>query len=387
MTMNRSRLEALARIEAFPCVTMMFPAVGGGVPVPQDPVRLRNALRAAREQLTATAVSEEAAKELLAPLAALLDDAGFWAAPAGGVALWAAPGFVHKERVDFALPELVHVGPHFVLRPLLPTLDRPGVFYVLALSRNRVRLLESGPHGVHRPPIAGLPESFEAAMGELQYDSAVTLHSSSPSALGRRSAIFHGHGDNDEERLDIDLEAFCRRVAEPLETGLPVPEAPVVLAAVAEYAPMFRRAARRLNLVAEPLPGNPDVVADADLAAAARQRVEELQGRQVEAELARWGELHSSGRSIDELEPIFRAADEGRVEALFVAREAERWGSWEPDVRRLAVHARREEGDEDLLDRAVARTLAQGGDARELPLSRMPEGRIAAAILRYAAPA
>lgn len=387
MTINRSRLEALARIEAFPCVTMMFPAVGGGVSVPQDPVRLRNVLRGAREQLAAVAVSEEAAGELLAPLTALLDDPAFWAAPAGGVALWAAPGFVHRERVGFELPELVQVGSRFVVRPLLPALDGPDVFYVLALSRNRVRLIESGPQGVHQPPIEGLPESFEAAMGELEYYSAVTLHSSSPSALGRRSAIFHGHGDNDEERLDTDLETFFRRVCEPLEAGLPVPEAPVVLAAVAEYAPIFRRAARRLNLAAAPLTGNPEAVADAELVAAARSRIEELDRAKVDAELARWAGLEARGRSIDQLDPIFRAAEEGRVETLFVAREAERWGSWEPDLRRLTVHEAREEGDEELLDRAVARTLAQGGEAHALPLARMPEGRIAAAILRFPEPA
>jgi hypothetical protein len=382
-SIGEHQLRALARLEAFPCVTIFLSVEGGGAPGRPDSVRLRNALRSAREELATAGVAAADAKALLAPAETLAGDLA--QSPAGGVALYAAPGFFRAAHVQLELPELVHVGRRFVLRPLLPLLDRPGLVYVLALSRKRVRLLESDAEGTRELELPGLPASFAAAVGELQYHSAVQVHTSTPSALGRRSAIFHGHGDGDEEHFDADLESFVRRVTEVLEEKLPRPEAPVVLAAVAEYLPIVRRAVRRLRLLEAAVTGNPDVAADTELAAAARALVQQRLGRAVERELARFVELQAAERTTDELETILRAAEEGRVDTLFLAREAERWGSFEADLRRASVHERREPGDEELLDRAAARTLAQGGDVHALPQAAMPEGRIAAAILRFAA--
>jgi hypothetical protein len=381
--LNRGQLEALARIEAFPCVTMQFPVGGGGRANRQDPVRLRNALRVARERLAEAGLAPAAAEELLAAAAALAEAPEFWAAPAGGVALFAAPGFFRAVRVDQELPERVDVGREFAIRGLLPLLGRVPLVYALALSRNRVRLVEATPAGARALDVPGLPESFAAAVGDLQYYSAVTARSSSPAALGRRSAIFHGHGDADEERDEANLESFCRRVVEALEQGLPEPEAPLALAAVAGNVPVFRRANRRLRLLDAPISGNPDLLSDAELGAAARDLAEDAARGEVDRELLRWVELHAAGRALAEVEPIVRAAEEGRVEALFLAAEAERWGSYEPDLRRVTLHEAREAGDEELLERAASRTLAQSGDVHVLPLGAMPEGRVAVAILRF----
>ena len=381
---RESQLRALARLEAFPSLSILFPLEGGGAPGRPDLVRLRNALRAAGDELARAGVPPAEGEALLAAAGALAENDGFWMAPAGGAALYAAPGFFRPVRVGLELPELVYVGRRFVVRPLLPWLARPGLVYVLALSRKRVRLLETDAEGTRRLELPGLPASFVAAVGELQYHSAVQAHTGTPSALGRRSAIFHGHGDGDEEHFEADIASFCRRVTEALEEKLPEPDAPVVLAAVTEYTPIFRRAARRLRLLAETVTGNPDSISDAELGAAARRLAAAERGREVERELERWSGLRAGGRAVDELAPVVAAADEGRVETLFLAREAERWGSYEPDLRRLVVHERREPGDEELLDRAAARTLAQGGDVHAVAHTAMPEGRIAVAILRYA---
>jgi hypothetical protein len=383
---RENQLRALARLEAFPSLSVFFPVAGGGAPGRPDLVRLRNALRAARDELAAAGVGAAESEALLAPAAALAESDEFWTAPPGGVALYLAPGFFRPVRVEEGVPELVQLGRRFALRPLLPELDRPGEIYVLALSRKRVRLLAAGAAETRELALPDLPESFAAALGELQFHSGVQAHTGSGSALGRRAAIFHGHGDDDEEHFDADLASYCRRIAEVLESKLPQREAPVVLAAVGEYAPMFRQAARRLHLLAETLPGNPDLATDAELAASARR----LAAREIElriaGELARWAELRAGGRAADDLAAVLAAAEEGRVETLFLAREAERWGSYEPDLRRVVVHERREAGDEELLDRAAARTLTRGGDVHVVAHAAMPENRVAVASLRYASP-
>jgi hypothetical protein len=379
------KLEALARLEAFPCVTISLPVSGEGRASRQDSVRLDNALRLARERLALAGQTPEEAAELLLPAARLVDDARFWAAPEGGVSLHVAPGFFHVLRTDFALPERVTVGARFAIAPLLPLLDEVERLYVLALSRNRVRLVEGEASAARELALPGLPRDFEAAVGRLQYYSEVTAHTASAAALGRRGALFHGHGDGDEEHFDADLESFCRRVASALAQGLPDPATPLVLAAVGEYVPMFRKAAGRLALAEPAIVGNPDLASELELVDAGREILRKEARETIAREVARWTELGGGGRAARELEGIIRGADAGHVETLFVAADAERWGSYEADLRRVTLRAAGEPGDEELLDLAAARTLAHGGSVHALPRSEMPENRDAVAILRFAA--
>jgi len=385
--LNGSRLRALARLEAEPCVSIFLPVPSPGGAPREAAIRLQNLAREAEGLLLAGGADGARVGELLGPVADLVVEAERTALPVGGLAVYIAPGFFRALSVDFPLPEAVRVGGRFALRPLLPALVAPERFYVLALSANRVRLYEGGSHLWRELAPAGLPKSFEEAMGYVEYYSGVSAHTSTARGLGRRPPIFHGHGDDDEERADIDLENFFRRVVEALERGLPDPGAPLVLATIAAHVPLFRRANRRLKLLERSVVGNADHVTEGELAGAAREILAAESRRAVVRELVRWREERGEGgRGVVDLEEIVRAADEGRIETLFLAREAERWGSYEPDLRRVTVHETREPGDEELLERAAGRTLAQRGDVRALPIAAMPEGRIAVATLRFTAP-
>jgi hypothetical protein len=387
-SLDRNRLIALAKLSASPAVSIFLPGSEPSGGRREEPTRLRNLLRDATAELARRGLAPDLAADLLAPLSArLAEKESVWAPTPRGWAFFVGGGFYKPLRLDFPVPAAVRVGERFAVRPLLPALARARPHYVLALSLKHVRLLANDLDGCHQLRLAGLPASFDEAMDYVEYYSDVTAHTGGSALLGRRSAIFHGHGDDDEERRETDLEQYFRRIAEALERGLPDPDAPVVLAAVGEYFPLFGRVGRKLNLAPEGIPGNPDYVTDGELAAQARVKAEGLRHREVEAQAARWLDLTGGGRALAELEEIVRAAEHGRVDTLLVAREAERWGSYEPDVDRLVVRERAEPGDEELLDRAAARTLAQGGEALELPQAAMPEHRVAVAILRYAPPA
>lgn len=382
-----SELAALARLEVAPCISIFQPRVGRGRADRQDGVRFENLAREAERRLRERGIPEEEVEGLLRPVIGLAADPAIWTGGAGGVAFFAGAGFARSVEVDFDLPERVAVGGRFVVRPLLPLLDRPQHFWVLALSLNRVRLLRGEPGGGAPFALPGLPVGFDEEMGYTQFESAVSGHSSSPAALGRRSLVFHGHGDGDEEHLKDDVRHFLGRVVAALEARLPEPEAPMVVAAVAEHLTVLRDLSRRLALLDPGLPGNPDALADGELLDRARERVVEASNRRVAKELESWRALRASGRAAESLEEVVRAAAEGRVESLFVAREAERWGRFEPERDRLLLHELRQPGDYELLEQAAARTLAAGGRAHVLPQERMPEGRAAVALLRWSAAA
>jgi hypothetical protein len=381
---GRNQLESLVRLEGSPCVSIFLPLAGGGpATAHEDQVRYRNLLRAAELELLERGWSREAADDFLAPAAALLAEKRPWDGPAGGLAVFLAPGFLRPARVELALAERCEVGERFVVRPLLPLTDRVDRFYVLAASLASLRLIEATPEGARTLELPGVPHSFREAMGELAYHSDVSAHTSSPGALGRRSAIFHGHGDADEEHFKDDVFNYFRRALEAIESVIPEPGAPVVLAAVERHLPALRRAGRRLRFLDEALIGNPELDSDAELARRARELVDGEVSRRIDRELVRWVDARDGGRTELEVERIVVAADQGRVDTLFVGAEAKRWGSYERDLGRVAVHEGREPGDLDLLDLAASRTLATGGDVHQLPLGTLPEGRAALALLRW----
>lgn len=387
-SLDRNRLIALAKLSADPAVSIFLPASVPSGGHRAEPTRLRNLLREATAQLERRGLNPDQTANLLAPAAALLAaEDGAWAPSPRGYAFFLGAGFYRPVRLDFAVAERVQVGERFAVRPLLSLLSRARSHYILALSLKRVRLLASGEDGCHLLRLAGLPASFEEAMNYVEYYSGLATHSSRASALGRRTGIVHGHGDDDEEAMEANLEQYFRRVVETVERGLPEPGAPVVVAAVSEYFPIVRRVNRRLNLAEHGIVGNPDYVTDGELAAVARLQLDAERHREVEAQAVRWLELVGRDRAAGDLHEIVRAAEQGRVETLLLARDAERWGSYEADVDRLELRESAEPGDEELLDRAATRTLAQGGEAFELSREAMPEHRVAAAILRYAPPA
>jgi hypothetical protein len=383
--LDRQQLAALARLEGLPCVSLFMPVTGGGTAGRQDPVRLANLVREAVGQMAELDLDDEIAQQVIEPIEAMAAAEGFWSIPAGGLAFFSAPGFLRRVNVDFDLPERVVLGERFSIRPLLPLLTRPDRFYALAVSLKRVRLLEGGREEFRELTPPDLPVSFDAAMGYVEYESEVFQHTGSPSALGRRANIFFGHGDGDEENLKDDILHFFRRIVDVLESALPDVGAPLVLAAVEPYHSLFARANRRLRISGEGIVGNPDFLSNLELDQLARQIVRQEALHRLEAELARWVELRATRRGVDDLDEIVQAADQGALETLFLAREAERWGSYEPDLCRVTVREVREPGDVELLELAAERTLTNGGEVYTLPLGAMPEGRVALAIRRFAA--
>jgi hypothetical protein len=77
------------------------------------------------------------------------------------------------------------------------------------------------------------------------------------------------------------------------------------------------------------------------------------------------------------------AAREGRVEALFVARDAAVWGVHDLDSGAVEVHEERMPGDDDLLELAAVEALLHQGTVYSVAAGQMPTSGCAAAIMRY----
>ena len=140
-TLSKEAVDTLLVQAAGPCISIYMPAHKGSGDRAQDRLRLRHLLRRAEDQLIAQGQRAPAVADLVAPITRLLEDDLAWRDQTGGLALFLAPGVFDAYQAPFAFSESVTVGDHFYLRPLLPLLSYTGIFFVLALSQNQVRLL------------------------------------------------------------------------------------------------------------------------------------------------------------------------------------------------------------------------------------------------------
>jgi hypothetical protein len=382
--LTRADVASLLKPRPWPCVSLYLPTHRYGKGIRQDAAHLRALLQEAEERLGELDLPQDVAADLLRPVGELVEDRAFWRFQAAGLALFAAPGLFRRYRLPIPFSERVEVGERFAIKPLVPILDGGGRFYVLALSLKQVRLLEADRWAVSRLELGPVPASMDDALGYAQYYSGLGMHSASPRDLhGQPGVVFHGHGDADEDRMEQDVRHYFQRVAGTLDERLPDRAAPLVLAAVAEHLPLYREAARDPRVVEEAVVGNPELLADDDLRLAAWPLVEPRLTETRRRALVRWVELGGTGRVAAGVDAVVAAADRGLIESLFLVPEADRWGSYEPDLGRVTLHPEREPGDDDLMDLAVTRTLETGGDVFALGPGELGEGVEIAAVLRY----
>lgn len=371
---SRDHLRELAQ-GGSPSVSLYLPTHRAGAETQQDPIRLKNLLREADGRLGAEGF-DGAGGELLAPARRLLDDHPFWQHQSDGLAVFLSPKTRRLYRLPLAFEELVVVGERFHLAPLLPLLHGDGLFYLLALSQNRVRLFAATRHRVREIDLRDIPESLADALGYDWEQRSLQFHSAPPRgvagpASGGRAPIYHGHGAGTDDEKE-EVARFLHLVDHGVRKLLREPTEPVVVAAVDWVASLFRDLSKLADLVPEPVEGNPDAVPAEDLHRRAVEKVEPL----FEAERTRAAERYDAavgaGRTAERLEEVLVAAADGRVDVLWVDRALHRWGRFDPAARQVSVHAERADGDEDLLDRAALETLLHGGSVYAVAAYEVP---------------
>jgi hypothetical protein len=377
-------LKSLHEATEGPCVSLYQPAHRSMPEVQQDPIRFKNLLGDAEDQLRERGLSPEGAREFLAPAARLLEAPMFWEYQSDGLATFLAPGFFKTFRLPLSFGETVFVGERFHLKPLLALFSGDGRFFILAVSANDARLLQGSRDGVAELPVEGMPEGMKKALGYDALQKQLQYHTRAPARGGRREAQFHGHGAPDEDVKD-DLRTYFRRVDEALRGVLAGERAPLVLAAVAYLHPIYRDANTYGHLYDKGVEGNPDERSAEELHRKAWELVAPAFRKPQEEAAARYLALRGRGseQARDDVAAIVPAAYQGRVETLFAAVGVERWGAFDPASGTAVEHGARQPGDADLLDLAAVETLTRGGTVYVVEAGAVPGGGDAAAILRY----
>jgi hypothetical protein len=313
----------------------------------------------------------------------LVEDNHFWQHQRDALAIFLAPDLFNYYQLPMQLNEFVKVGQRFHLKPLLPLLSGDGLYYVLAVSLNQARFLKCTRASVDELEVDDMPHSLAEAM---QYDDPhrqLQYHTNTLKGTeGREVAMYHGSGLGEEDSKESILRYF-RLIDQGLGNYLSDKNSPLVLAGVEYLFPIYQEANSYNYLTEKGLPGNPEEISSEDLQTRTWPLVEHYFHKAEQEALTYYGPLTGTGRTTHDIEEAAPAAQNGRVEILFMADGFEQWGCYDPTIDKVHLHERPEPGDEELYDFTAMQTIVNGGSVYILDQDRIPEGKPIAALLRY----
>jgi hypothetical protein len=377
---GRDHLRELFEIEDGYAVSIYMPTHRRGADVAAQSLRLRAALKEARDLIGADGAAD--GRRVLEAFEPLVADNEFWRHQADGLALFACRGFERLYRLPVQVPELVVVGPTFHTKPLIEFLQAPDRFWVLALTQKEVRLWEGSTTGLAPVNLATVPTSLQEVLGTpIEKDQLSVRSPRGPNS----TAYFHGHGAGKDDSKQ-ELEKYFRHVDYGVNALLEDEIGPIVLAAVDYYHPIYQGISKLENLAADGIVGNVTDWDEARIHASAWPIARKVVDRKIDKALNLWETSYGRGKVESDVSAAGRLAVAGRVRLLLAEKSRRVWGRL--DRVTGAVEVIRENGKDpgneivDLLDELAEITIKYGGRALVLPPERMPTGTGLAAVLR-----
>ncbi|MFP4316025.1 MAG: hypothetical protein ACOC24_02125 [Desulfovibrionales bacterium] len=372
------------------CISIFMPTYRKG-DAEQNTIRLKNQIRKAEDKLRSAGVRSP--ESYMDQAKALLNDPSFWEEVSDGLALFLSDGFFRVYRLPVQFTEFMHLNNRFYIKPVLPLFGTDGVYYILALSQNKIRFFRASRYTVDEIEPREMPTSLAEAMKydymqqQLQFTtqtmSGVSAGGVSPGT--RRGAMFHGQGVGTDDAKNRILRYF-QEVDKGVHEMIGQENRPLVLAGVEYLLPIYREASTYKQLVEDGVEGNPDQVKASELHQSSWKIVEPLFHRGFEEAKDKYAQFEGTGNTSKSVEEILAAAAKGRVETLFVALGLRQWGRFDPETHTAELVDSEEESSEDLLDTAALQTLFTGGKVYAVQPESVPGASPVAAVFRYPLP-
>ncbi|CAN5160396.1 hypothetical protein BH23BAC1_BH23BAC1_27880 [soil metagenome] len=383
---NMDNLKELANIQADNCVSIYIPThrTGREVTDGQDQILLKNQLQMIKNQLVEKGMQEVAARQYLQPIQDLLDDTNFWRHQSDGLAIFLSEGYFKYLRLPVKFDEYNLISHSFHLTQLLPLLNGNGLYYILALSLNKTKLFRASRDYIEQIDLGkDVPDSLEESMKYTEIEKSVQYHSGSGSSPGGAasgrgaSGIFHGQakGIHRDDRK-IYIGEFFRKLNEGVFDAVKdYEDVPLVLVGVDYLHPLYKTESSVKLIYEKGVEGNPDEMHPKEIHAKTWELVEPYFNKTILEAKNKYQQLAGTGKTSYDLKNIVPAAVNGRVEAIFVAKDACQWGSYKEEGENLVVemHDEFKENDDCLVSMSAITTVLNGGKTFVVDKGMLPE--------------
>jgi hypothetical protein len=379
-------VEKLATSTGFPRISIYFPTHPTFPDWEQDPIRLSNCLKRATSQLEEAGLTSSAIDALLAEARDRTKEAPYWRYQDKGLAVLIAEGETHWVKLPAAPPELTIIANKFHVRPLIHLLRDRGGVSLLTVSRDGAHFYNASADGLEEIQLEELPDGVDEIRGRTDFDANLGFHSRSRGSEGGGSAPkYAALGESPDDYDETILEAYTRGVAKAVDTHLAASNAPLVVMALPRTLGRLKQVLDNRHTLIDPEAKDPQSLDKKTLLQRALEIAEPTltQERDALRDQLRAATSGSGERYLKSVEDILRAAEEGRVETVFLDRRQTVWGHYDPDHRVARIDRESGPQNEDLMNLAALKTLATGGDARSMPDDLNGDIGPIAALLRY----
>jgi len=388
-SLNIVELEKLRNEKSYPALSIFMP-MHKAVPARlQDPIKLKDLVKKALEQVDTAKASPKDLESLASSLDRIAEEIDYTKA-SEGLAIFVNKTSAQAYALSFPIQERVVVSDSFAVAELEGTLNRIPRYWVLALSSKPTRLfkgfgpsleeihdaqtISQEPQVLHGPQIERKEEGFP-----FELDYQVTNDSKVMAVeLGQKDAKYF-----------TELEKqFYHKVDELLGKHLKEHAWPVIVLGTESALGNFEKITHHKEAIVVSHKGDYPHASMHDIAVVVWPLVEKYINQIANAAFNYFKEeAIGSGHYAMGLQNVWHMAQEGRVRMLLVEKEHVILGLVDPDNQDHLLLSDTSVSDsgvvENLVDRVVATVFAKGGKVFFLPYKSLHDYEHIAAVLRY----
>lgn len=386
---TQSDLAELLKLQDKTFLSLYMPMARSFPDQEQNRVRYKNLLRQLHDQLKADAGADPA---LLEPFDALLHDDELWRSPRNGLAVIGGDGVFRVFSLFQSVEESVRIDGQPYLKPLLRLAQSAGVYQVLCVTRDAVRLFKGDLHVLQEVELhPDVPRDLQQALGTELTSKDQTGHPQGFSRAAERTGGMTVHevgGGGKQEEIDIDRERYFRAIDKSILEHHSRPGLHLILAALPRNQAAYRAISHNPQLLEEGIALDPALLDAAALRKHASEIITRRHNAWLDTVLERYGAAQGKSLACDNVAEIGEAVFAGRVSVLLVESERTLPGTVDPErgvVQLEAVDgdARPESSRADVLDQLIPRAVQNGAEVVMVPPGLLPGDTGAAAVFRF----
>ena len=380
---SKKEFEALASKRSSHSVSIYVPMYKTGKEQNEHlaQANFRRCINEAHRDLVKYALDEEEINNYLKPITNLISEVDLWRNPADGLAVFLNKDGLNYYLLPMAFEAHTYVADHFYLKPLLPLYHNDGVYYLLELSGDYVKLYKCSRYSCKELSIEDIvPDQLEKAVG-FDYKSKMLQFRSGHATHGAGS--FHGHGEGKDDR-DEEMMAFFRAIDKGINQLISDKKAPLVLACSAPLHAMYKEANSYPNLFEKYLGGDPEFRDKKKMHQQSWELIKEHFQEIRKSKLNLFTELYHTSKISYTPSEIIPAALKGKIDTLFIRKGPDLFGLYNKENDTVRFDESKKLTNVSLLNFAAMHTFMQKGRVYELDPNDMPvQEQPLNAIFRY----
>ena len=372
-TFTEKTFKQLATIKDAHCVSIYLPMYKKGKELNEGlgQSNLKSCLKKVHSDLVEDGYTETMVNTYLTPINNLVSDLGFWRNPSDGVVIFLDRiNGIRYYKLPLSFEIQTYVADHFYLFPLLPFFHNNGIYYLLNISRDHVKLYEGSRtyfQEIHIEEI--VPTQLEEVVGYdfeqkmLQYRTGQMLH---------QAGSFHGQGEGKEDQKK-ELVSFFRKINQGITKILSNKNAPLIIACTDELFPIYKKVNTHPSLWDTNLRGDPEFKGKNELHKESWCLIQHYFETTMREKLAKFFEKMQTSKTSSQLSEIIAEAIKGKIDTLFVQKNKDVFGTYHRVKRCLILDDQKEKGNLSLVNMAALNTFLQGGNVYFLEKEEMPD--------------